>query len=76
MNVVLMIALMIGAPVIALLLAARFEVKRAAAFASQDYGLALTHEDTAYALRAIGWFVCGLMAAFLMAMPFIDGAFL
>jgi hypothetical protein len=76
MNVLLMIALMIGAPVIALLLAARFEVKSAAAIANGGYGQGLTHEDTAYALRAVGWFVSGMMAAFLLAMPFIDGAFL
>jgi preprotein translocase subunit SecG len=73
MNVLLTFALMIGAPVVGLVLAARLESKKAAAIASGDYGSALNHEDTAYALRAIGWFVSGMMAMALLVSPFVGG---
>ena len=73
MNVVLMIALMIGAPVIAAVLAALFETLKQNALANGDYGQALTHEDTAYAVRAVGYFVSGMMAMALMVSPFVGG---
>jgi hypothetical protein len=73
MNVILMLAIMIGVPSACLVLAARFEVKKATAITDGDYGQALIHEDTAYAVRAIGWFVSGMMAMALMVSPFVGG---
>ena len=73
MNLLLTLALMIGAPAVALVLAARLETKKAAAIAIGDYGSALNHEDTAYAVRAVGWFVCGMMAMALLVSPFVGG---
>jgi hypothetical protein len=73
MNLLLTLGFMIGAPVVALVLAAHFEAKRAAAIAGGEFGVALNHEDTAYALRAVGWFGSGMMAMALMVSPFVGG---
>ena len=74
MNVVLMIALMIGSPVLGHALARWFLARRTEALVFHYFDRALIEEDNAHIALALGWFVCGLMAAFLMAMPFVRGA--
>jgi hypothetical protein len=74
MNLLLMIALMIGGPIVGHVLAKRFLARRTEALVFHYFDRALIEEDNAHIAIALGWFVCGLMAAFLMAMPFVAGA--